>query len=101
MTGTPVPPVSVNQRRTPGRSAYPANHGKEVCAAAAINRNNDPDSGCRPRSAAAPRPIIIRCVPFIRLLLRLQLLDAGPRLTTEATPRFVITVPGRDWKKVP
>src|SRR5438445_424625 len=63
---TPLPPLSVYQRRTPGRSAYPANCGLEVCAADAITMNNDP--ACRPRSAAALKPISIRCVPFIRLL---------------------------------
>src|SRR5207249_2522429 len=76
-SGTPLPPLSVYQRRTPGRSTYPANRGIGVCAADAITRNNDPASACRSRSAAATTPIIIMiCVPFISLLLRLQLLGA-------------------------
>src|SRR5262249_60079082 len=70
MTGTRLPPVSVYQRRTPGRSAYPAKPGLKVWAADAMNRNNDPASACKPRRAAAPRAITIRCVPFIGLLLR-------------------------------
>src|SRR4030095_16893965 len=67
-SGAPLPPLSVYQRRTPGRSAYPANRELGVCAADAITRNNDPAPACRSKSAAAVRPITIRCVPFIRLL---------------------------------
>src|SRR5262245_61812858 len=41
--GTALRPVSVYQRRTPGRPAYPANPGIAGCAVDAINgRKRDP-----------------------------------------------------------
>src|SRR5215467_6687406 len=78
MSAAPLPPLSVYQRRTPGRSAYPANPGLDVCAADATNKNNDPASGCRPKNAAATTPITIRWIPFIGLLHKLRAAGVAP-----------------------